>query len=71
MTFTDANAKKLLQIIKARRDVRGNRFNSQAIEEEKLSMILEAGISAPSVSYSQPWKQNKTHNLSLIFVWAM
>ncbi len=56
MNFTDEDAAKLLKIIKARRDVRGNRFLPQEIEKEKLQMILEAGISAPSVGYSQPWK---------------
>ena len=56
MNFTDNDAAKLLKIIKARRDVRGNRFINKPIEEEKLSMILEAAISAPSVGYSQPWK---------------
>jgi len=56
MNFTDDDAKKLLQIIKARRDVRGNRFINKPIEDNKLHMILEAGISAPSVGYSQPWK---------------
>ncbi len=56
MNFTQDDAEKLLNIIKARRDVRGNRFTPQAIEDEKLQMILEAGISAPSVGYSQPWK---------------
>ena len=56
MNFTDDDAKKLLEIIKARRDVRGNRFVSKPIEDEKLHLILEAGISAPSVGYSQPWK---------------
>ena len=56
MNFTTNDAEKLLKIIKARRDVRGNRFISEPIEDEKLQMILEAGISAPSVGYSQPWK---------------
>ena len=56
MNFTNTDASKLLKIIKARRDVRGNRFINRPIEDEKLSMILEAGISAPSVGYSQPWK---------------
>ena len=56
MNFTKDDADKLLNIIKARRDVRGNRFISKAIEDDKLQMILEAGISAPSVGYSQPWK---------------
>jgi len=56
MTFIPEDASKLLEIIKARRDVRGNRFVERKIEDEKLQMILEAGISAPSVGYSQPWK---------------
>jgi len=56
MNFTHEDAEKLLEIIKARRDVRGNRFVSTPIEEEKITAILEAGISAPSVGYSQPWK---------------
>ncbi len=56
MNFTDTDSKKLLEIIKARRDVRGNRFISKSIEDEKIELILEAAISAPSVGYSQPWK---------------
>ena len=56
MNFTDDDATKLLKIIKARRDVRGNRFISKAVDDSALEMILEAGISAPSVGYSQPWK---------------
>ena len=56
MNFTQEDAQKLLSIIKARRDVRGNRFVNTPIEDEKLSMILEAAVAAPSVGYSQPWK---------------
>ena len=56
MNFTQKDALKLLNIMKARRDVRGNRFIQKEIEEEKLQLILEAGITAPSVGYSQPWK---------------
>jgi len=56
MNFTNKDAKKLLDIIKARRDVRGNCFINKPIEDEKLRIILEAGIAAPSVGYSQPWK---------------
>jgi len=33
MTFSDADTQKLLQIMKARRDVRGNRFINTPIEE--------------------------------------
>jgi len=56
MKFFNNDADKLLKIIKARRDVRGNRFIDKPIEDDKLQMILEAGISAPSVGYSQPWR---------------
>jgi 5,6-dimethylbenzimidazole synthase len=56
MNFTQEDAQQLLNIMKARRDVRGNRFIQKEIEEEKLQLILEAGVSAPSVGYSQPWK---------------
>lgn len=49
MNFTISDAHKLLNIIQARRDVRGNRFVERPIEDEKLEMILQAGISAPSV----------------------
>ncbi len=56
MTFTKQDSAKLLEIMKARRDVRGNRFIDKKVEEEKLSLILEAALTAPSVGYSQPWK---------------
>ena len=56
MDFSSKDAEILLEIIKARRDVRGNRFIDKRVEEEKLLLILEAGIHAPSVGYSQPWK---------------
>ena len=56
MNFTQDDAEKLLKIMKARRDVRGNRFISKKIEQEKVEMILQAAITAPSVGYSQPWK---------------
>lgn len=56
MRFSESDAAALLSIMRARRDVRGNRFTKQVVEQEKLELILEAGISAPSVGYSQPWK---------------
>lgn len=46
----------LAHIIASRRDIRGNNFSSEAIEEELLKQIIEAGLHAPSVGYSQPWK---------------
>ena len=56
MNFLHEDATKLLQIIKARRDVRGNKFITKELEKEKLDLILEAATAAPSVGYSQPWK---------------
>ncbi len=46
----------LAYIIASRRDIRGNNFSSKPIEEELLKEIIEAGLHAPSVGYSQPWK---------------
>jgi len=54
--FLQQEADLLLEIITNRRDVRGNRFTDQLIEEEKISQILEAAINAPSVGFSQPWQ---------------
>ncbi len=56
MKFNANDTKTLLDIMKSRRDVRGNHFLSKEIEDEKLRLILEAGLTAPSVGYSQPWK---------------
>ena len=54
--FTADDVSTLERIIKNRRDVRGSRFTPKEIEPEKLEFILEAGINAPSVGFSQPWE---------------
>ena len=54
--FTEENQKLLLDIMRKRRDVRGNRFTSKSISPQSLSLILEAANLAPSVGYSQPWE---------------
>ena len=56
MKFNKNDTKILLNIMKNRRDVRGNHFLEKKIEDKKLKLILEAGLTAPSVGYSQPWK---------------
>ncbi|PNV79468.1 MAG: nitroreductase family protein, partial [Fervidicoccus sp.] len=43
-----------MEIIKGRRCVRS--FREEAISEQDLRAILEAGIWAPSGSNAQPWK---------------
>ena len=42
--------------MQSRRDVRGHDFLDKQISKEDIEMILKAGVSAPSVGYSQPWK---------------
>jgi 5,6-dimethylbenzimidazole synthase len=49
-------SQSLANIIKLRRDIRGNNFRSEPIENEVMEQIIEAGLHAPSVGYSQPWK---------------
>jgi len=50
------DTQKLLEIMQNRRDVRGHDFLDKDISDDDLEFILKAGISAPSVGYSQPWK---------------
>lgn len=42
--------------MRLRRDVRGNRFTSQALHDTELNRILDAALLAPSVGFSQPWR---------------
>ncbi|MDB5007488.1 MAG: cob(II)yrinic acid a,c-diamide reductase [Mucilaginibacter sp.] len=54
--FSQQEADLLFEIIVNRRDVRGNRFTEQEIEQEKVNQILLAAVNAPSVGFSQPWE---------------
>ena len=54
--FTPSEAALLQEIIRHRRDVRGNRFTDKALEPEKVEQLLEAALHAPSVGFSQPWE---------------
>ena len=56
MKFNQEQIQTLQDIIYARRDVRGNNFLDKKIPEQDLQKILQCGINAPSVGYSQPWK---------------
>jgi len=56
MKFTKNDTQTLLNIMKSRRDVRGNRFLDKEVSDDILELILKAGLTAPSVGYSQPWK---------------
>ena len=50
--FSAEQSNTLLDIIKARRDVRGNLFTDEPISDSELDSIMEAGLYAPSVGYS-------------------
>jgi 5,6-dimethylbenzimidazole synthase len=56
MKFTKKQQQTLNDIIIARRDIRGNNFLSKKIKKKHINTILSAGIHAPSVGFSQPWK---------------
>jgi nicotinate-nucleotide--dimethylbenzimidazole phosphoribosyltransferase len=54
--FNEAEASLLEEIIRHRRDVRGNRFLQDEISKEVVDKILMAALHGPSVGYSQPWE---------------
>ena len=56
MKFTKKQQQTLNDIIISRRDIRGNNFLSKKIKKKYINKILDAGIHAPSVGFSQPWK---------------
>ncbi len=55
-TFNEEEQRLLEEILTSRRDVRGNRFLPKEIDEPTIKRIIKAGLSAPSVGYSQPWE---------------
>lgn len=54
--FTIDEQQLLEEILLHRRDVRGNRFTNQSIPQDIINTIIQAGLSAPSVGFSQPWE---------------
>lgn len=54
--FTAKDQQTLKQIITARRDIRGNRFNKKEISKEIVNELLNSANNAPSVGFSQPWE---------------
>jgi 5,6-dimethylbenzimidazole synthase len=56
MRFNKKESKTLKNIIVSRRDIRGNNFLSKKIKPKKIKKILNAGLNAPSVGFSQPWR---------------
>lgn len=56
MKFNCEQSEILKDIILHRRDVRGNNFLAKKLKKKELRSIINAGIHAPSVGFSQPWK---------------
>jgi len=54
--FSTSECRTLEEVIRYRRDVRGNQFLDKKIPSEILNKILLAAINAPSVGFSQPWE---------------
>lgn len=54
--FCSDDSDLLSEIMSARRDVRGNRFLSDALAQEDIDQIFAAALMAPSVGFSQPWE---------------
>ena len=54
--FTATDSETLKEIMRLRRDVRGNRFIDRELPDEVIEQLLEAALFAPSVGYSQPWQ---------------
>ncbi len=54
--FKSEEQQLLEEILLHRRDVRGNRFLNKEIPEDLINTIIQAGLAAPSVGFSQPWE---------------
>lgn len=56
MNFSENESEVLNKIIISRRDIRGNNFLKKKVRKKDIKKILQAGLDAPSVGFSQPWK---------------
>jgi len=54
--FEQADVELLEEILRLRRDVRGNRFINTPVSPAIISKLIDAALYAPSVGFSQPWQ---------------
>lgn len=54
--FEPSDSILLNDIMRHRRDVRGNRFIDKEVPDKVIGKLLDAALLAPSVGYSQPWQ---------------
>lgn len=56
ISFNATDRDSLAEIMRMRRDVRGNNFRPDPLPAQAIQQILEAATLAPSVGFSQPWE---------------
>ncbi len=54
--FTERQRATLQEIMRHRRDVRGNRFTAEPLSDDVVQQILQVAEISPSVGFSQPWE---------------
>lgn len=54
--FTATDAALLMDVMRHRRDSRGNDFTSQPISDTEIDNLIDAALLGPSVGFSQPWE---------------
>ncbi len=54
--FISSETQLLDEIMQSRRDVRGNRFLPEPLNQSDIDQIFAAALMAPSVGFSQPWE---------------
>lgn len=54
--FSEQEHRTLCDIMRHRRDVRGNHFLDKPLDDEVVQQILQAVEFSPSVGFSQPWE---------------
>jgi len=55
-SFNETDCQILEEILRLRRDVRGNYFTDEPVSKALISRLIKAALYAPSVGYSQPWQ---------------
>jgi len=54
--FNESDCQLLEDVLRLRRDVRGNHFTDAPVPDETIERLINAALYAPSVGYSQPWQ---------------
>ena len=54
--FTINDAELLWDVMRHRRDIRGNNFSDEAVSDAEVDSLIDAALLGPSVGFSQPWE---------------